>query len=55
MRGYDFHPAASVDLDAIWEFIAEDSQDAADRMIDRIEAAIEAIVPFPPQGHRRPI
>lgn len=54
MRGYDFHPEAELDLDAIWSFIAEDSQDAADRMIDRIEAAIEALVPFPHQGHRRP-
>jgi len=36
--GYDFHPEAEIDLDAIWEFIAEDSQIAADRMIDAIEA-----------------
>jgi plasmid stabilization system protein ParE len=43
MRGYDFHPEASVDLDAIWKFMADDSQDAADRMIDQIEAAIEGL------------
>jgi len=48
MRGYAFHPEAEVDLDAIWEFIAEDSLEAADRVIDAIEAAIEALVPFPP-------
>lgn len=54
MRGYAFHPEAEIDLDAIWEFIAEDSQLAADRMIDAIEATIEALVPFPHQGHRRP-
>jgi hypothetical protein len=35
MRGYDFHPEAEIDLDAIWEFIAEDNQVAADRMSDR--------------------
>ncbi len=37
MSGYDFHPEAEIDLDAIWEFIAEDNQVAADRMIDAIE------------------
>jgi plasmid stabilization system protein ParE len=52
--GYDFHPEAEIDLDGIWEFIAEDSQLAADRVIGAIEATIEALVPFPHQGHRRP-
>ena len=47
MRGYDFHPEAEVDLDAIWEFIAEDNHLAADRTIDDIEATIEALVQFP--------
>jgi plasmid stabilization system protein ParE len=54
MRGYDFHPEAEADLDAIWEFIAEYNQLAADRTIEAIDAAIEALVPFPHQGHRRP-
>ena len=54
MRGYDFHPEAEYDLDAIWEFIAEDNDLAADRMIDEIEKTIEGLVPFPHQGHRRP-
>lgn len=54
MSGYRFHPEAEADLDAIWEFIAEDSLEAADRIIDAIEATIEALVPFPHQGHRRP-
>jgi plasmid stabilization system protein ParE len=49
VSGYRFHPEAEADLHAIWEFIAEDSLQAADRMID----AIEALVPFPHQGHRR--
>jgi plasmid stabilization system protein ParE len=44
MSGYDFHPEAEIDLDAIWEFIAEDNQVAADRMIAAIEATIEALV-----------
>src|SRR5580692_11698190 len=54
MKGYEFHPEAEIDLDTIWQFIAEDNPDAADRTIDEIESAIEALVPFPHQGHRRP-
>ena len=54
MTGYDFHPEASADLDEIWEFIAADSLDAADRVIEEILGAIEVLVPFPHQGHRRP-
>ena len=53
MSGYDFHPEAEIDVNDIWAFIAEDNQVAADRMIDAIEASIEALVPFPYQGHRR--
>jgi plasmid stabilization system protein ParE len=29
MSGYRFHREAEADLDAIWEFIAEDSLEAA--------------------------
>ncbi len=50
MKGYDFHPEVEADLDPIWEYVAEYSTDAADRLI---EATIEALVPFPHQGHRR--
>lgn len=54
MRAYDFHPEAEGDLNAIWDYIAEDNPDAADRTIDRIVSTIEALVAFPQQGHRRP-
>jgi len=54
MTGYDFHPEAAVDLDEIWDFIAEDNLDAADRVIADILASIDALVPFPHQGHKRP-
>jgi plasmid stabilization system protein ParE len=53
MTGYDFHPEAFRDLDAIGEFIAEDNPDAADKVIADILAAVDALVPFPHQGHRR--
>jgi toxin ParE1/3/4 len=54
MTGYDFHPEAAVDLDEIWEFIAEASLDAADRVIVDILAALDKLLPFPNQGHKRP-
>ena len=33
MTGYDFHPEAAIDFDEIWDFIAEDSLEAADKVI----------------------
>ena len=54
MITYDFHPEARLDLDEIWQFIGGDNVAAADRVIDEIVAAIDALVPFPNQGHRRP-
>lgn len=53
MTGYDFHPEARFDLDEIWEFIRADSLDAADRVIAEILAAIDPLVSFPNQGHKR--
>jgi plasmid stabilization system protein ParE len=54
MITYDFHPEARIDLDEIWRFIGGDNVAAADSVIDEIVAAIDALVPFPNQGHRRP-
>ncbi len=54
MIGYAFHPEAVNDLNDIWEFIAEDSLDAADKVIAEILASIDGIVTFPSQGHLRP-
>jgi plasmid stabilization system protein ParE len=54
MTGYDFHPEAALDLDEIWEFIAEANLDAADRVIVDILAALDKLLPFPNQGHKRP-
>src|SRR5579862_6611760 len=51
MRAYDFHPEA--DSNAISNYIAEDNPEAADRMIDKIAATIEALVAFPYQGYPR--
>jgi plasmid stabilization system protein ParE len=51
--GYEFHPEAETDLDEIWEYIAADNIDAADRVISEIHEALEYLVPFPRTGHRR--
>jgi plasmid stabilization system protein ParE len=44
---------AALDLDGIWEFIAEDSIDAADRWIGKLFDAFDAIGDAPGIGHRR--
>jgi plasmid stabilization system protein ParE len=54
MTGYDFHPEAALDLDEIWDFIADDSLNAADRVTAEILARIDALALFPNQGHKRP-
>jgi plasmid stabilization system protein ParE len=53
MTGYDFHPEALRDLDEIWEYIALDNLDAADRVIAEILAAVRELASFPALGHRR--
>jgi plasmid stabilization system protein ParE len=50
VSGYAFHPDAFNDLDDLWEFIASDNIEAADRVIAEIFDAIRALVPFPHQG-----
>jgi len=53
MSGFVLHPAALADLEEIWEFIAADNVDAADRVLMEIHEAIRALVRFPQQGHIR--
>jgi plasmid stabilization system protein ParE len=47
MSGYELHPEAYNDLEAIREYIAEDNPTAAARVIVDIFDAIRALVPFP--------
>jgi plasmid stabilization system protein ParE len=54
MIEYDLHPEVRRDLDEIWEFIRDDCLDAADKVIEDIVSRIDALVPFPSQGHKRP-
>ena len=53
MTGYVFHPEAEIDLDEIWEYISAENARAADRVIADIRQALDNLVPFPHQGHRR--
>jgi plasmid stabilization system protein ParE len=53
MSGYELHPEAYNDLEAIREYIAEDNPTAAARVIVDIFDAIRALVPFPRKGHQR--
>jgi toxin ParE1/3/4 len=53
MTGYALHPKVFQELDEIRGYIAQDSPDAADRMIDEILDAVAALVPFPHRGIRR--
>jgi plasmid stabilization system protein ParE len=50
VTGFDFHPEAERDLAEIWDFIAEDSPDAADKVTENIVAGIKH---FPYQVHKR--
>ena len=50
--GYGLHPEAYADLDDIRGYIAQESPDAADRVMSEVFGAIRGLVPFPQQGHR---
>ncbi|HEV2399923.1 MAG TPA: type II toxin-antitoxin system RelE/ParE family toxin [Candidatus Sulfotelmatobacter sp.] len=53
MSEFVLHPDAVKDLEEIWEYIAADNPDAADRIREEIYA-IQSLVPFPYVGHGRP-
>ncbi len=44
---------AELDLDQIWEYVAEDNPDAADRWIDKLFDAFQSLAQTPGIGHRR--
>lgn len=46
-------PTAQQDLDQIWDYIARDSVDAADRLLDRIQERCELVARQPLSGHAR--
>jgi plasmid stabilization system protein ParE len=44
---------ALADLDEIWLYIAQDSVEAADRVVERLYAAIHKLAENPGVGHKR--
>ncbi len=46
MSGFHLHPEAYTDVDELWEFIAEDSADNADRVRDKIYEAFNPLCVF---------
>jgi plasmid stabilization system protein ParE len=53
MSGFVLHPEACTDLEEIWEHIASDNLAAADRILEEIYEAIQALTTFPYTGHHR--
>ena len=53
MKQFVLSVAAELDLNEIWEFIAQDSLDAADRWIGKLFDAFHALARTPAMGHRR--
>jgi plasmid stabilization system protein ParE len=58
MNKFVLHPEAFKDVDEIWEYIAAENVDAADRVLEEIHDAIGSLVGaglhFPHQGHTHP-
>jgi len=53
MSDYDLTQLAKVDIFAIWVFIAEDNEDAADRVQQAIYGACKFLAESPLRGHYR--
>jgi plasmid stabilization system protein ParE len=44
---------ANLDVQQIWNYIAEDNIDAADRVIGELRSAMQELAEMPGKGHRR--
>lgn len=53
MKHYVISPDAADDLDEVWEYIARDDIDAADRFLEKLHQQIRALAATPSMGHRR--
>jgi len=52
MSAYVLSVDAALDLEDIWEYIAADSVDAADRWVGELFNAFEALASTPGMGHK---
>ena len=53
MKAFRLSPTAEEDLDDLWSYIARDSLDAADRVVQELYDAIVALTEMPFMGHYR--
>lgn len=53
MKKYVLSAGAELDLNEIWEYVAQDSIDAADRWIGKLFDAFDALAQTPGMGHLR--
>ncbi|MGD0832354.1 MAG: type II toxin-antitoxin system RelE/ParE family toxin [Terracidiphilus sp.] len=53
MKGYVLSTGAELDLDDLWEFIAQDNIRSADRWIEKLFDAFDALARNPGIGHKR--
>ena len=53
MSKFVLHPEAYADLNEIWEYIAANNLDAADRLLDEIREGVTLLARFPKTGHSR--
>lgn len=53
MSGYVLSAGAELDLNEIWEYIAQDNLDAADRWIQKLFDAFDMLAHAPGMGHKR--
>jgi plasmid stabilization system protein ParE len=53
MKGCVLSAAAELDLDAVWDYIAQDNIDAADRWIAKLFDAFDVLSQAPGMGHKR--
>lgn len=53
MKSFHLTPRARADLEAIWEYIADDNLEAADRVLDGLQSACSMLGQNPAIGHLR--
>ena len=53
MRPFVLTPAASRDLEEIWDYVAADNRKVAGRVLDKIEAVMRKLARTPGIGHVR--
>jgi plasmid stabilization system protein ParE len=53
MKEWLLSPEALADLELIWEFVATESETAANHIIDRMLDALDMLAKWPGAGHTR--